>query len=118
MWAKNAMEGGLMPWTDAIFACNSSTVGNHNDWRLPNVEELRSLIHYGFRNPALPDTNGTGQGSECDPFCGSSNFIWFWSSTTDALANKYAWMVALHNCELTIRDKVDYISVLPVRDAK
>jgi len=36
--------------------------------RLPNVKELQSLIHYGFLEPAVPNTAGTGQWIEGDPF--------------------------------------------------
>ena len=46
---------------------NSSVAG---EWRLPNVREMLSLVHYGVFDPALPDTSGTGQWIENDPFAG------------------------------------------------
>jgi hypothetical protein len=120
MWTKYGL--GLMTWNNALDECDSCTVGNYDDWRLPNVKELQSLIHYGFRNPWLPDTIGTGHGSECNPFCGVSNFTWFWSSTSvfSDISINYAWMVGMHEGSLDIRHKDDPISVnvWPVRGGK
>ena len=38
------------------------------DWRLPNLLEMQSLIHYGQYNPAIPNTEGTGKWQQGDPF--------------------------------------------------
>ena len=46
-------------------------LGRFNDWRLPNVKELQSLLDYGHDYPALPpghpfikvqDRSGQGRG--------------------------------------------------------
>ena len=55
MWTKDAqIFGGTMTTDDAIVACESLELAGFDDWRLPNVKELRSLIDYGTYNPALP----------------------------------------------------------------
>ena len=87
-------------WSDALTAANSLAMGYcglsdgsiSGDWRLPNVKELQSLIHYGFFLPAVPNTAGTGQWSEGDPFIGvqSAHYL---SSTTYVLDTDAALQV-------------------------
>ena len=57
MWTKDAQEiPGLMDWWDAIEACNDLEFAGWDDWRMPNVKEMLSLIDYGYYDPALtPD---------------------------------------------------------------
>jgi len=42
-------------WKDAVYYCYNKNVGNRGGWRLPAVEELRSLVDPTASNPALPD---------------------------------------------------------------
>jgi hypothetical protein len=81
---------------------DTSNGGTHQtDWRLPNVRELFSLLDYAFfcslcpsggNNPAIPNTAGTGQGSDNDPFL---NFVAndYSSSTTAAGDSDIIWVV-------------------------
>ena len=74
---------------------DTSNGGVHQtDWRLPNVRELQSLLHYGVYNPALPNTAGTGQVAQEDPFIGVQPYN-YWTSTTRAEKNDEAWNVDL-----------------------
>ncbi len=90
IWTKNANPTGTETWDDALNYCNNLADGqagltdgsSEGDWRLPNVRELLSLIHYGKYNPALSDTDGTGHWSEGDPFNDVISER-YWSSTTD-----------------------------------
>ena len=50
------------------------------DWRLPTIVELLSLVHWGVIDPVIPNTAGTGQWSEGDPFTGVESNP-YWSST-------------------------------------
>ena len=52
-------------------------------WRLPNIEELQSLIDVTFRSPALSNAAGTDQWTEGDAFSGVQS-AFYWSSTTHA----------------------------------
>ena len=52
MWQKNtpAIKGNFnyfVDWCRALDYCDNLTFAGHDDWRLPNVVELMSLIDYG-----------------------------------------------------------------------
>ena len=49
-------EAAQLPWPDALAACEASTWGGHDDWRLPSVLELRSLVDVRFTRPAIEPT--------------------------------------------------------------
>lgn len=90
VWLENANRFGFRSWNNALNDCNcleddgtALTDGSQaGDWRLPNRKELLSLIHFGYTTPALPDTAGTGQMVEDDPF---SNLAYtnYWTSTSE-----------------------------------
>ena len=125
IWLKNASCFGLRPWAQALSDCNALADGScgltdgsvAGDWRLSNIKELQSLIHYGVYNSALPDTAGTGKWTEGDPFSGvQSNY--YWSATTSALYTGNAWYVYLHNGGVFNSLKVYSFYVWPVRGGK
>ena len=73
---------------------DNSNSGNHQtDWRLPNIKELQSLVHYGVVDPALPNTAGTGQWTANNPFSGVQRG--YWSSTSYAVNTSNAWYLDL-----------------------
>jgi len=95
----DGIVNGAVTWQhalDFIAGVNDGTYtlcgAGKTDWRFPNERELHSLIHYGFYNPALPNTEGTGQGSEGDPFTNQVSSS-YWSSTTYAYGTADAWYV-------------------------
>ncbi len=91
IWLKDAMRFGVQDWDNALNMCNNLaddgvglTDGSvAGDWRLPNVKELLSLVHYGFSNPALSDTAGTAQHTDGDPFINVQSWL-YWTSTSAA----------------------------------
>ncbi len=97
MWDRDAdgPQSIKRTWADALNDCGTSTVGGHNDWRLPNIGELQSLVHYGVDVPAVPNTAGTGQWTDNptpDPFSDVQS-SGYWSSTTTATSTTNAWYV-------------------------
>ena len=81
-------------WSDAIDAANTMADGqcglsdgsSAGDWRIPNIDELVSLFNFEFTGPALPNTSGTGQWADGDPFSGIHGILQgapstYWSST-------------------------------------
>jgi hypothetical protein len=94
---------------------DTSNGGTHQtDWRLPNVRELQSLVHYGFYNPPLPNTAGTGQYSQGDPFIGVQPLC-YWTSTGRAAATPYAWSVNMDSGALEAKLKTSTCAVWAVR---
>jgi hypothetical protein len=94
---------------------DTSNSGSHQtDWRLPNVRELQSIVHYGFLDPAVPNTAGTGQWTAGDPFTGvQSNY--YWTSTTYAGSAAYAWDVGLYYGFIEVSGKGATLYVWAVR---
>lgn len=130
IWLKNAnCAAATMTWSAALDFANTLFDGSttHNggdcsltdgsmtgDWRLPNVKELRSLIHPGFSNPALSNASGTAQWTEGDAFS-SVQSAGYWSSTTKADLSTRAWSVRFHNGRVETFGKLANSFVWPVR---
>jgi len=127
IWLKNANCFGTKKWQDgatypALEAANTLNSGEcgltdgsvEGAWRLPNVREMQSLVHYGVYNPAVPDTAGTGKWSEGQPFTGVQSNV-YWSSTTDASGTGRAWYVALSDGSVYRDGKAYDKYVWPVR---
>lgn len=77
--------------------CEDYTIGTVTDWRLPTLQELQSVIDYGFFNPVLSDTKGTekwSKDSKKDAFS-SVQLDLYWSATTSALGATHAWHIYL-----------------------
>lgn len=92
MWQKNDSENGL-DWENALAYAENLEFANYEDWRLPNIKELQSIVDYSGVYPAI-DQNY---------FDISDDDSYFWSSTS-AYFSKYgtaeqhkfywAWYVA------------------------
>ncbi len=109
IWTRNANIGGFpstwMEAFDQIAELNQQQHGGSTDWRLPNRNELRSLISYQAKNPALPDGHPF-----VDVFLG-----WYWSSTTAVISPAYAWSVHLEGARMFYGRKDQAYLFWPVR---
>ena len=107
MWTKDANIDTYKAWNDAIDWCNTLTHGGHDDWRLPNILELHSLIDIANYGPVLPDDH---------PFTGVQPF--YWSSTTAAYNTGYAWHVNLVRGGVFDVNKTNTYYAWPVRSGQ
>ena len=113
IWLKNASCFGQIDWTTALTDtstlnngdCGLSDGSNEKDWRLPNFNELRSLIDPGRTDPALPAAH---------PFIGVQSDV-YWSSTTNEDFTDRAWIVWLDSGDVSYYIKNLNYYVWPVR---
>jgi hypothetical protein len=68
-------------WEDAIDYCETLTLGTHTDWRLPNFNELYSIVDRSKINPAI---EAIFQNVVLDHY---------WSSTTQISSKRNAWSI-------------------------
>ena len=43
----------MYTWQAALQYCEGLELAGHDDWRLPNVRELQSIVDYGRFSPAI-----------------------------------------------------------------
>lgn len=106
MWTRNANLNGAKNWNNAIDYCNNLSHGGYDDWRLPNIRELQSLIDYGCANPALPSGH---------PFNAVQCIVPYWTSTTWAGNTDVAWYLYLDYGRVSYDLKTTSPYVWPVR---
>ncbi len=125
-WLKNSNCRGPMIWATAVTQaralaegdCGLSDDSRPGDWRLPNRNELSSLIDYGNQSPALSDTGGNGIWNQGDPFLNVQPSSWYWTSTTAADAAITAWLVSLREGAIGTESKQNIAHFWPVRGDK
>lgn len=80
---------------EKINVLNNASFGGRNDWRLPNVRELATLVDYGRTNPSIASVFN----SDCTPGCTVTTCSCtgiataFWSSTTYDWTKNNSWSV-------------------------
>ena len=123
-----ARGGGSLNWPSALTWCNNLASGKcglsdnsvAGDWRLPNINELRSLIDYSRNDPGLPIGH---------PFSNVQS-AWYWSSTSNPVYAAGAFNVGMSRGSIRVIGKIGFpasrvdnkfdsaLGVWPVRDPK
>lgn len=114
MWVQDGTSsgcytGGTLLWADAITFSEGLSFAGHTDWRLPNINELLSLVDYGITSGAVinqtffPNTQLAG---------------FYGSSTTHAVSTDMAWRLGLSGGSFAGWEAKDsmMLYVRPVRD--
>ena len=118
MWEKKSNDGSVhdvnkmfvwsspvtdtvWDWIDAINTKEGNGIGfaGFNDWRLPNVRELQSIVNYGTFIPAADPAFHNNESAGCTVLtCSATSFPSpYWSSTTLASFPTEAWAVEFGN---------------------
>ncbi len=133
VWLQDAnCDRGRLDWVEALtFAktlfdgssdhnggdCGLSDGSLSGEWRLPNPIELQSLFHYGISFPAIPNTAGTGQWSEGDPFTNvKDDFYWTSGSFHDSPG--IGWLCNLSYGSVRYGSKLGSWRAWPVRGGR
>jgi hypothetical protein len=99
-WTRNASYSkNFISWEDAghmVQQMNANMDFGFNDWRVPHIRELESLIDLAMHSPALPSDH---------PFAGINDF--YWSSTTSIYETRYAWTLYMQDGALGVGFKAN-----------
>lgn len=93
-------------WDDARKYCANLTLGGYDDWRLPSIEELRSIVDYGSHEPAINAS-----------FKNVANDI-YWSSTSYAGDSSSACVILFSSGGVDRFSKSDTWFVRCVKDKR
>ena len=109
-WKSDAdLCDGPASWAEALEAVRSlnSSTGTRDSWRLPNINELESLVDCGHHSPALPSQHPFRRVGEE-----------YWSSTTSVFEPDWAWALYLAKGAIGVGQKGGrHFRVWPVKDA-
>ena len=86
MWLQD--DAGPMDWGDALEFSERLNFAGYDDWRLPDVKELQSIVDYG-RSPATSGGPAIDPVFECMGItneAGQNDYGFYWSSTTHAVS--------------------------------
>lgn len=107
MWQKDDSGMG-MDWEAALAYAGNSRLAGYDDWRLPNVKELQSIVDY-TRSPSAADPAESGPAIDTVFFriteiapgttAYTPDYGYYWSGTSayfggDSTEYYYAWYVA------------------------
>jgi len=105
VWEKLSVDrsvhdvGNVYTWDQAfsvhVATLNSTNFAGHNDWRVPNVRELQSIVNYQNFNPPVSPAfnNNCSLGCTVTTCSCTANSGVYWSSTTVARTPTNAWLV-------------------------
>ena len=95
----------LKDWQGAIDYCQNLNLGGYSDWRLPNKEELNTIVDTN-NNPSIKKE-----------FKNTASY-YYWSSTPYAGISNGAWVVGFNSGDEGYNSKNDSNSVRCVRNSK
>jgi hypothetical protein len=117
MWEKHSSDGSIHDATNTywfadavavkIAALNAEPFAGHSDWRVPNRNELATLINFGTLSPATyPDFKNA-----CDPGCtvtecNCTGTTIYWTSTSHHNTPDYAWHINFSQGDFAFMQKV------------
>ncbi len=104
MWQKTP-PGNTMSWIDSLVFARDLTLAGFSDWRLPNVNELLSIVDYGrYSGMAInPVFDQVPSVNDDDVYTDEDSPLSFWSSTSYVTTpQSKAWRVGFASGEIYI----------------
>jgi len=104
MWEKKSDDGSIHD-KDATYTLddaltvhvgglNAASFAGHDDWRVPNVRELQSIVDFHTTNPAVSAAFNTACTAGCDvTTCSCTTATFYWSSTAYMNSPGNKWQV-------------------------
>ena len=91
----------IWDWLEQVNTEGGTGLAGHNDWRIPNVKELQSIVDYGKITLAVDPAFNHGPGFNNGPFfppcsvaeCSLTGPGDYWSATSFATSGSVAWVV-------------------------
>lgn len=126
VWEKLSDDGSIhdkdatYTWADAfavkVAALNADAFAGHSDWRVPNRNELETLVDAGTISPATFREFDTACTPGCTVLtCSCTIPSFYWSSTTGKTPTTFAWYVFFDGGFVDDDDKAATNSVRAVR---
>jgi hypothetical protein len=96
-WYRHAnLTGETVNWAGALDAIKALRQRTRQSWRLPNINELESLVDCAAHTPALP---------ACHPF--KETMDGYWSSTSSGYEPDWAFALYMHKGAVGVGQKKD-----------
>jgi len=118
MWIKNGWRLDFISaatWAGAKDKCENFRHGGYGNWRLPTIEEWRSLIDKNNENPALVDPNPFVNIVGHMPYWTLSEFTYGRDHTCSNKCPLETYTVMLYSGTINHQKKSDRAFILPVR---
>jgi hypothetical protein len=95
---------------------NEASFAGHNDWRVPTIKELQTLVNYSAFNPATFGGFSTECLAGCDVTeCSCTKSSTYWTSTSVQNAPQLGWAVQMQSGISQQASKTSYNYVRAVR---
>ncbi|MHB8092903.1 MAG: Lcl domain-containing protein [Syntrophales bacterium] len=105
MWQKEMVTGKT--WDEALKYAEGLSLARYNDWRLPTLKELQSIVNYSHYNLATDTAFFPGTlSSDC------------WSSSTNAYWGGGAWGIDFDHGDVYGQGKMTALAVRAVRGGR
>ncbi|RLC24923.1 MAG: hypothetical protein DRH56_06175 [Deltaproteobacteria bacterium] len=119
MWTKNGWRldfFSAVPWTEAIRRCRDFRLGGYTDWRLPTIDEWKTLLDSRRQCPALVEPNPFQNIIVHMPYWSESEFVYGKEYTCSTRACPVqAYTVLLYFGRINHQNKNKRAFILPVR---
>ena len=107
---------GEYTWEDAVKRFNKVEYAGYSDWRLPTIDELRTLLYCSKGKDKYGDCNeGSEKPTINQQFFPNTEATWFWSRTPLAYYSDSARYVSFYGGYSNVYGRADHFAVRLVR---